>query len=69
MRKAKNLFLYGSKGTSISLNALMSAADINERKHPFEGIYSENMERRFRELESNTVREELGKYMSHHELH
>jgi excinuclease ABC subunit A len=35
-----------------------------ERKHPFEGIIP-NMERRHRETESNTVREELGKYMSY----
>src|SRR5690606_2193363 len=31
------------------------------RRHPFEGIMP-NMERRYRETESVTVREELGKY-------
>ena len=34
-----------------------------ERKHPFEGIIP-NMERRYRETESNSVREELAKYLS-----
>ncbi|MEC7132507.1 MAG: excinuclease ABC subunit UvrA, partial [Pseudomonadota bacterium] len=33
------------------------------RKHPFEGIIP-NMERRYRETESNSVREELAKYLS-----
>lgn len=60
---AKELVLYGSKGTSIKFKYINERGDIMERKHPFEGIIP-NMERRFRETESNTVREELGKYMS-----
>lgn len=60
---AKDLVLYGSKGTSIKFKYINERGDIMERKHPFEGIIP-NMERRFRETESNTVREELGKYMS-----
>jgi len=62
--KAKDIVLYGSKGTSIKFKYINERGDIMERKHPFEGIIP-NMERRFRETESNTVREELGKYMSH----
>jgi len=61
--KAKDIVLYGSKGTSIKFKYINERGDIMERKHPFEGIIP-NMERRFRETESNTVREELGKYMS-----
>ncbi len=34
------------------------------RRHPFEGIIP-NMERRYRETESNIVREELAKFLSH----
>lgn len=63
-KKAQDLILYGSKGTSIKFKYINERGDIMERKHPFEGIIP-NMERRFRETESNTVREELGKYMSH----
>ena len=62
--KAKDIVLYGSKGTSIKFKYINERGDIMERKHPFEGIIP-NMERRHRETESNTVREELGKYMSY----
>lgn len=61
---AKDLVLHGSKGTSIKFRYINERGDVMERKHPFEGIIP-NMERRYRETESNTVREELGKYMSH----
>ena len=60
---AKDIVLFGSKGTSITFKYINERGDIMERKHPFEGIIP-NMERRFRETESNTVREELSKYMS-----
>jgi excinuclease ABC subunit A len=62
--KAKDTVLYGSKGTSIKFKYINDRGDIMERKHPFEGIIP-NMERRFRETESNAVREELTKYLSH----
>jgi excinuclease ABC subunit A len=60
---AKDIVLNGSKGTSIKFRYINERGDVMERKHPFEGIIP-NMERRYRETESNTVREELGKYMS-----
>ncbi|MBF7073681.1 excinuclease ABC subunit UvrA [Glaciecola sp. MH2013] len=63
-KKAQDIVLYGSKGTAVKFKYINERGDIMERKHPFEGIIP-NMERRFRETESNTVREELGKYMSH----
>lgn len=62
--QAKDIILNGSKGTSIKFRYVNERGDVMERKHPFEGIIP-NMERRFRETESNTVREELGKYMAH----
>lgn len=59
----KDIVLYGSKGKSLSFKYINERGDIMERKHPFEGIIP-NMERRYRETESNSVREELGKYLS-----
>jgi excinuclease ABC subunit A len=62
--KAKAIVLNGSKGEAIKFKYINERGDIMERKHPFEGIIP-NMERRYKETESNTVREELGKYLSH----
>ena len=62
-KKAKDVVLYGSKGKSINFKYINERGDIMERKHPFEGIIP-NMERRYRETESNTVREELSKFLS-----
>ena len=62
-KKAQDIVLYGSKGTSIKFKYINDRGDIMERKHPFEGIIP-NMERRYRETESNAVREELSKFLS-----
>ena len=62
-KKAKDVVLHGSKGKSINFKYINERGDIMERKHPFEGIIP-NMERRYRETESNTVREELSKFLS-----
>lgn len=61
---AKQVVLYGSKGQAIKFKYINDRGDIMERKHPFEGIIP-NMERRYRETESNSVREELTKYLNH----
>ena len=61
---AKDIVLNGSKGQAIKFKYINERGDIMERKHPFEGIIP-NMDRRYKETESNTVREELGKYLSH----
>lgn len=61
--EAQQAVLYGSKGQSIQFKYINDRGDIMERKHPFEGIIP-NMERRYRETESNAVREELSKYLS-----
>ncbi|MDP5293172.1 excinuclease ABC subunit UvrA [Oceanimonas sp. CHS3-5] len=55
--------LYGSGRTSIEFRYMNDRGDVLVRKHPFEGIVH-NMERRYRETESNSVREELAKYQS-----
>ena len=62
-KKAQQVVLYGSKGTSINFKYINDRGDIMNRKHPFEGIIP-NMERRYKETESNAVREELSKYLS-----
>jgi excinuclease ABC subunit A len=62
-KKAQDVVLFGSKGTALTFKYINDRGDIMERKHPFEGIIP-NMERRYRETESNAVREELAKYLS-----
>lgn len=62
-KKHQDIVLYGSKGKSLSFKYINERGDVMERKHPFEGIIP-NMERRYRETESNSVREELAKYLS-----
>jgi excinuclease ABC subunit A len=63
-KKAKDVVLYGSKGKSLKFKYINDRGDVMERNHPFEGIIP-NMERRYRETESNAVREELSKFLSH----
>jgi excinuclease ABC subunit A len=55
--------LYGSGDEVIEFDYLDGRGGTMKRKHRFEGIIP-NMERRYRETESNTVREELAKYLS-----
>ena len=61
--EAKDVVLFGSKGKSLNFKYINERGDVMERKHPFEGIIP-NMERRYRETESNAVREELSKNLS-----
>ncbi len=55
--------LFGSGDEVIEFRYLDGRGGTMKRKHRFEGIIP-NMERRYRETESNTVREELAKYLS-----
>jgi excinuclease ABC subunit A len=59
----KQLVLYGSKDTEIEFKYFDGKGGTVKRKHPFEGIVN-NLERRYKETESVTVREELAKYRS-----
>ena len=61
--EARNAVLYGSGSEVIEFNYVNDKGDIRVRKHPFEGILP-NMQRRYKETESNAVREELSKYIS-----
>ncbi|WP_458735791.1 excinuclease ABC subunit UvrA [Zobellella taiwanensis] len=62
-RDIQKAVLYGSGRTSIEFKYMNDRGDVLVRKHPFEGILH-NMERRYRETESNSVREELAKYQT-----
>ncbi len=57
------LILRGSGKQEIQFKYMNDRGDVVIRKHPFEGILN-NMERRFRETESNAVRDELSKYLN-----
>jgi excinuclease ABC subunit A len=59
----KQKLLYGSGKIEIDFKYINDRGDVIKRRHPFEGIIH-NMERRYRESESNSVREELAKYIS-----
>ena len=62
--RIRNIILHGSKGEVIRFRYMNERRGMVERSHPFEGIIP-NMKRRYHETESNTVREELARYLSH----
>jgi excinuclease ABC subunit A len=55
--------LFGSGGEQVAFTYLTEAGGRSVRKHAFEGIIP-NLERRYKETESQAVREELGKFVS-----
>jgi excinuclease ABC subunit A len=61
--QVQNYILQGSDSQEIEFNYINDRGDIVVRRHPFEGIIP-NMQRRYKETESNAVREELGKYLT-----
>ena len=61
----QNIVLYGSGKQEIEFKYMNDRGDIVVRKHPFEGILN-NMQRRYKETESNAVRDELSKYLNTH---
>jgi len=62
-KKHKQVILHGSGTEKISFTFVNERGDNFNRSNPFEGILP-NMERRYRETESQMVREELAKYLS-----
>ncbi len=60
----RHIILYGSGDEVIEFHYQGEGGRGRTRHHPFEGIIP-NMERRYRETESNIVREELAKYLSY----
>lgn len=59
----QTIILHGSGKEEISFNYVNSRGDTMQRQHPFEGVIP-NMDRRYRETESQMVREELSNYLA-----
>ena len=63
-KKIRQIVLYGSGSEKILFTYLRSRGRRpRRRRHTFEGVIP-NMERRFRDSESNIIREELGRYIN-----
>ncbi|MGB1648664.1 MAG: excinuclease ABC subunit UvrA [Cycloclasticus sp.] len=62
-KHTQDVILFGSGDEPIVFKTLNSRGEAIKRTHPFEGIIH-SMERRYRETDSNTVRDELAKYLS-----
>ena len=61
--KVQKAVLFGSGKETIEFKYMNDRGDTSVRRHPFEGVLH-NMERRYKETESNAVREELAKFIS-----
>jgi excinuclease ABC subunit A len=62
-KKHRQIILHGSGKQEIAFAYINDRGDVFKRTHPFEGILP-NMERRYRETESQSVREELSKFLA-----
>jgi excinuclease ABC subunit A len=61
--ETRQIVLKGSGFDSIEFSYFNDRGRVVKKTHPFEGIIN-NMQRRYRETESNAVREELARYIS-----
>jgi len=61
--KHRDVILYGSGDEVISFSYANDRGDVVKRNHTFEGVIN-NMNRRFKETESQSVRDELSKFVS-----
>ncbi|MCG8081914.1 MAG: excinuclease ABC subunit UvrA, partial [Candidatus Thiodiazotropha taylori] len=62
-KKIQKIILHGSGSEAIEFSYHNERGRSVKKRHPFEGIIP-NMQRRYRETESNAVREELTRYIS-----
>ena len=62
-KKIRDVVLHGSKKEEIEFKYVNDRGDTRIKRHAFEGILN-NLNRRYHETESNSVREELSKYIS-----
>ena len=62
-KKKRDLILFGNDGEEIEFAYINDRGTVFKRRHAFEGILP-NFERRYRDTESQGVREELSKYVS-----
>jgi len=61
--RIRTVILQGSGHEALDFDYQNSRGETTHRRHPFEGVIP-NMQRRYRETESNQVRDELAKYLS-----
>ncbi|MGB0468114.1 MAG: excinuclease ABC subunit UvrA [Pontibacterium sp.] len=61
--KQQTVVLMGSGHEKVSFNYLNDRGDSVSKSHPFEGVLN-NLDRRYRETESEMVREDLAKYLN-----
>ena len=62
--KHQQIILYGSGKEKIHFSYFNERGGSMQKSHPFEGIIP-NMQRRYRDTESNAVRDELSRYIAH----
>jgi excinuclease ABC subunit A len=62
-KKTQDIILKGSGRIEVEFKYINDRGDIRVKRHPFEGILN-TLERRYRDTESNSVREDLAKYIS-----
>ena len=62
-KRVQDVVLYGSGEEVIAFTYMNERGRARKRRHPFEGIVP-TMQRRYSETESETVREELARYLS-----
>ena len=62
-KNERDILLHGNKGEEITLKYVNHAGGTVERQRAFEGVIP-NMNRRYRDSDSTTVREELSKYLT-----
>ncbi|MEN8166640.1 MAG: excinuclease ABC subunit UvrA, partial [Pseudomonadota bacterium] len=61
--KIQKVLLYGSGREQVEFSYFNERGRSTKKSHPFEGVIH-NMQRRYRDTESNSVREELARYVS-----
>jgi excinuclease ABC subunit A len=62
-KKHRDIILHGSGDEDIAFAYINDRGTVFKRTHPFEGILP-NMERRYRDTESQSVREDLARFLS-----
>jgi excinuclease ABC subunit A len=62
-QKVRDVILNGSGEEEIAFSYVNERGSVHKRTHAFEGVLP-NMQRRYRESDSNIIREELAKYLS-----
>lgn len=62
-KKHRQVILFGSGKQDIAFSYINDRGDVFKRTHPFEGIIP-NMERRYRDTDSTSVREDLSRFLA-----